>query len=88
MPEKGIDFGWTSRIVGPQNDTDDRTPSAGFDTHDVFINWTPVEGPLVGWDAQFRVDNIFDEQFKEYLEFYPGVGRNFKFTLAKQFGWS
>ncbi|MEX3007419.1 TonB-dependent receptor [Hoeflea sp. TYP-13] len=88
MPEKGIDFGWTSRIVAAQNQTDTRATTAAFDVHDVFINWIPVDGMLVGWEARFRVDNIFNEQFQEYLEGYPAEGRSFKFTLARQFGWS
>jgi len=87
MPERGIDFGWTSRIVAAQNDTATRAPSSAFDVHDAFINWIPVDGPMQGWEARFRVDNIFNEQYKEYLEGYPGEGRSFRFTLVRQFGW-
>lgn len=88
LPEQGINFGWTSRIVAAQNDTVTRPTTAAFDTHSAYFNWAPVEGPLVGWETQFRVDNIFDEQYDEYLEGYPSSGRSFKFTLVKQFGWS
>lgn len=88
LPEHGIDFGWTSRFVAAQNETVTRDPSAAFDVHDVYFNWIPVEGPLVGWEGRFRVDNIFNEQYKEYLQGYDAEGRTFKFTLVKQFGWS
>ncbi|MEM6464423.1 MAG: TonB-dependent receptor [Pseudomonadota bacterium] len=88
MPEYGLDFGWRSRFVAAQNDTDTRAPSASFDVHDVYINWIPVDGPMVGWEARFRVDNIFDEQYQEYLQGYPAEGRTFKFDLVKEFGWS
>ncbi len=88
MPERGIDFGWTSRFVAAQNDSASRPTTSAFDVHDVFINWIPTEGPLQGWEARFRIDNIFNEQFQEYLEGYPGEGRSFRFTLVKQFGWS
>ncbi len=88
MPERGVDFGWTSRFVAAQNNSASRATSSAFDVHDVFINWIPVEGPLLGWEARFRVDNIFNEQYQEYLSGFPGEGRSFNFTLVKQFGWS
>ncbi|WP_136659292.1 TonB-dependent receptor [Nitratireductor sp. XY-223] len=88
LPEQGIDLGWTSRFVAAQNETVSRDTTPAFDVHDVYINWIPVEGPLVGWEGRFRVDNIFNEQYREYLQGYDAEGRTFKFTLVKQFGWS
>lgn len=88
MPDRGVDFGWTSRIVAAQNETATRATTSSFNTHDVFINWIPVDGPMQGWEARFRVDNVFNQQYQEYLEGYPGEGRSFNFTLVKQFGWS
>ena len=89
LPDQGLDFGWTSRFVAAQNEAGGtRMPSAAFDVHSAYLNWVPVEGPLVGWEGRVRVDNIFNEQYQEYLEGEAAEGRTFKFTLVKQFGWS
>lgn len=100
LPDYGIDFGWRSRFVAAQNETDTRVDrrtgnivptrptTPAFNVHDVYFNWIPVEGPLVGWEGRFRVDNIFNEQYQEYLLGFPSEGRTFKLNLVKQFGWS
>lgn len=91
LPEHGLEFGWTSRIVAAQKRVSSlpfmREASDAFSTHDIFVTWRPQEGPLEGWDANFRVDNIFDEQYREFLSGTPGKGRTFKVSLAKQIGW-
>ncbi len=87
MPEYGIDFGWTSRFVAAQDLVDARDPSEAFNIHDIYLNWIPQDGPMFGWEARFRVDNIFNEQYQEYLEGFPSKGRTFKVSLVKQFGW-
>lgn len=54
---------------------------------DLFANWKPTEGRFVGWEAQFGVWNLFDEDYRENLSIDRSKGRSFKFTLAKQFGY-
>ncbi|MCY6379680.1 TonB-dependent receptor domain-containing protein [Hoeflea prorocentri] len=88
MPDYGLDFGWTSRFVAAQNETVSRSSTPAFDVHDFYVNWVPVEGPLVGWEGRFRVDNVFNEQYQEFLEGFAAEGRTFKFTLVKELGWS
>ena len=51
------------------------------------MSWTPQEGQFKGWDAQFGVDNLFDKDYKEFLNNDRAKGRTFKLALAKQFGW-
>ncbi|MGB3501510.1 MAG: TonB-dependent receptor [Mesorhizobium sp.] len=98
LPDYGVRFGWRSRIVaGPQDwRRDFLTPPTGFtstrhskafDVHDLFVTWKPVEGPLLGWEGNFGVDNIFDKQYKEFLQNDVSKGRTFKLSLTKQFGW-
>lgn len=89
LPDHGVDFGWTSRFVAAQDETAGfRMPTGSFNVHSAFINWVPVDGPMEGWEARFRVDNIFDEQYQEFLEGEAAEGRTFKFTLVKELGWS
>lgn len=96
VPEHGLRFGWTARVVADPQDRARRstTPigtstryARAFDVHDVFLSWTPQEGQLVGWQANVGVDNIFNRQYKEFLENDAAKGRTFKVSLTKQFGW-
>lgn len=96
MPEQGVRVGWTSRFVaGPQDKALDRSTPPGtstryseaFNVHNVFASWKPQDGPLLGWEAEAGVDNIFNKQYKEFLVNDDAKGRTFKLTLAKQFGW-
>lgn len=91
LPDQGLMLGWTSRFVAAQDRVTgnpfgrQRTPA--FSVHDAFVNWTPQEGALEGFEAAFRIDNIFNQQYREYLSGTPAKGRTFKVTLAKQIGW-
>ena len=59
-----------------------------FNTHDVYINWRPdMESQFAGWEASFRVENVFDTRYRDFLSNDNGKGRTFKVSLAKQFGW-
>ncbi|TYR32473.1 TonB-dependent hemoglobin/transferrin/lactoferrin family receptor [Mesorhizobium microcysteis] len=96
LPDYGLRFGWTARIVADPQDRTRRsdTPigtstryAKAFDVHDVFVSWTPEEGQLAGWQANFGVDNIFNRQYKEFLENDAAKGRTFKVSLSKQIGW-
>lgn len=97
MPEKDLKFGWKARFVaGPQDPArDSATPppsgstrfAESFNVHDVFLTWTPQEGQFAGWEANVGVENIFSEQYKEFLHNDASRGRTFKVSLSKQFGW-
>lgn len=97
LPEHGIRFGWNARFVaGPQDpkrntdippDNGSTRYSTSFNVHDIFVSWKPTEGKLFGWEAQAGIDNIFNEQYKEFLMNEPAKGRTFKLSLSKQFGW-
>ncbi|KKB10688.1 hypothetical protein VE25_16720 [Devosia geojensis] len=94
VPDYGVSFGWRARFVAdPQDDADvnDSATSgrqaAAFNVHDVFVNWKPETGPLEGTTVAFGIDNVFDTQYKEYLQNDPAKGRTFKLTLAKQFDY-
>lgn len=98
LPEHGVRFGWRSRFVAGATDPlrERNTPpppgtstrfSTSFDVHDLFVSWKPEDGPMKGWEANFGVDNIFDKQYKEFLQNDDAKGRTFKLALTKQFGW-
>lgn len=96
LPEHDLRFGWKARFVADPQDPARRssTPlptstryAQGFNVHDVFLTWTPQDGQFAGWQADFGVENLFDEQYKEFLHNDPARGRTFKVSLSKQFGW-
>jgi hemoglobin/transferrin/lactoferrin receptor protein len=100
LPEKDIEFGLKSRIVaGPQDSCRDAARSVtcaggsptrfsqSFNVHDIYLAWTPKEGQLAGWEAQVGVDNVFDKNYKEFLNNDFAKGRTFKVSLSRKFGW-
>jgi len=90
MPDRDLTFGWTARLVAAQNRVDGdpfgRQPTRSFQVHDAFLTWKPDEGMFRDFEASLRVDNIFNEDYREYLSGTPAKGRTFKVTLARQFG--
>jgi hemoglobin/transferrin/lactoferrin receptor protein len=100
LPQHDLQFGWRARFVaGPQDqtrDSDGPLPppnqtstryAKSFDVHDVFLTWTPQEGQMKGWEVQAGVDNLFDADYKEFLNNDRAEGRTFKVSLTKQIGW-
>ncbi|WP_265517978.1 TonB-dependent hemoglobin/transferrin/lactoferrin family receptor [Nitratireductor luteus] len=103
LPQHDLRFGWRARFAAAPQDSCRRSESivvcAGdssqgstrfaeaFNVHDLFLTWKPGEGQFAGWVAQFGVDNVFNQQYKEFLHNEPAKGRTFKVSLSKQFGW-
>ena len=97
LPEHDVTFGWKARIVAAPQDPARRTSAPigtstrfaqAFNVHDVFLTWKPQEGSFKGWEAQLGVDNVFNAQYKEFLNNDFAMGRTYKVSLSKQFGWN
>lgn len=90
LPEYGVSFGWTGRFVAAQNRVvgrdDTRQPTDSFQLHDVFVSWKPEDGMFENMEASLRLENIFNEQYREFLSGTPGKGRTVKVSLARKFG--
>ncbi len=56
-------------------------------TVDLFANWKPEQGPLEGTEILASVDNLFNADYRENLEYDRSKGRTFKLTLSKQFDY-
>lgn len=96
LPQHDLKFGWRTRIVADPQDEARRSDTiignstryaTAFDVHDVFLTWTPDEGQMKGWELNAGVDNLFDQDYKEFLNNDRAIGRTFKLSLAKQIGW-
>lgn len=99
LPDYGVSLGWKYKHVSDQDlilgsrdrlntrNVFGRQPTEAYETHGAFINWVPPEGPLEGLEIRASVENIFDEQYKDFLMNDPGKGRTFKFSIAQRIGF-
>ncbi|MCO6185246.1 TonB-dependent hemoglobin/transferrin/lactoferrin family receptor [Rhizobium sp. L1K21] len=100
VPDYDLEFGIKSRfIAGPQDACRNATTTVSctggsssrfsrpFNTQDIFLTWTPSQGQMKGWQAQFGIDNVFNQNYKEFLNNDYSKGRTFKVSLSKKFGW-
>lgn len=98
LPDHGLTFGWDGRFVFEET----RVPisprardvaaeelrRAGFSTHDLYVNWKPEDDHrFAGWEAGLRVENVFNETYRDFLSNDNGKGRTFKLTLARTIGF-
>ncbi|MEL6504902.1 MAG: TonB-dependent receptor [Pseudomonadota bacterium] len=95
--DQGVRLSWKSRFVAAQDDTLSdvsragvavfpREPTDGFGVHSAHLEWVPEDGQFEGLNFRASVENIFDEEYREFLSTDPAKGRTFKFTLSKRFG--
>lgn len=61
--------------------------SESYQTVDLFASWKPQEGRFAGLEANFGIDNVFNEDYRDNQTPDRSTGRTFKFTLAKQFDY-
>lgn len=71
------------------DDTNDTTgpnaPSDSFTLYDLGIGYTPTSGALEGTEFRASINNITDEQYRQYGSSRVGEGRNLIFSVAKTF---
>ncbi|MEO3999973.1 TonB-dependent receptor [Mesorhizobium sp. CAU 1732] len=97
IPQHDLRFGWRSRIISNPQDpalVSDTPPvpnttryAKAFDVHDVFATWKPQDNQFAGWEVTGGIDNIFNQDYKEFLNNDRAMGRTFKVSLSKQIGW-
>ena len=56
-------------------------------TVDLFANWKPDQGALEGTEIFASIDNLFNADYRENLEYDRSKGRTFKLTLSRQFDY-
>lgn len=101
MPDYGLTLGATATFAfkpdyftpiapvpfNPASQATGDGPSGSWQRLDLFATWKPTEGRLAGWEGQFAVQNVFNEDYRENLLNDRSKGRNFKLTLTKQFDY-
>lgn len=89
IADTGISYGWKGRFVSAQDEilaTGGRATSNGFATHELFFDWKPEEGAFQDMEFRASVENLLDQEYREFLSNDPGKGRTFKFSLVRRFG--
>jgi hemoglobin/transferrin/lactoferrin receptor protein len=95
LPGRGIEFGWRGTFAdeittATRNVTTGaitETRFADYETHDLFVSWTPEDGPLAGFDVQVAVENVLDTPYRNNLSLDQGRGQTVKFSLARAITW-
>ncbi|MEM1372480.1 MAG: TonB-dependent receptor, partial [Pseudomonadota bacterium] len=98
----GLTFGWNGRFVFDEtrnplptlgrfvtqaNIDEAALQKQGFHTHDLYLTWRPDEESMFhGWEANARVENVFDRRYQDFLAEDPAMGRTFRVSLTREFG--
>lgn len=93
LPERDLTLGWRASyfdaiVTGnPSATTPASTTAAAYNTHDIFVTWTPADGALAGLDVNLSVNNVFDASYRNNLELDQAIGRNAKLSITKTVAW-
>ncbi len=94
IPDQGLVIGWRAQYFdGITNYTPGSTtenPSASgsaYDTHDLFVTWSPTQGPLAGLEVNLSVENVFDATYRNNLALDLAPGVNAKLSVGKSLTW-
>ncbi|WP_050761109.1 TonB-dependent receptor domain-containing protein [Thalassobium sp. R2A62] len=79
----GLKYGWQGNLV---DDISYGTREfAGYAVHDLFVDYTPQQGALQGFEVGFRVNNVLDKQYENSLAGDAGQGRSYEISLTRGF---
>ncbi len=84
LPEQGLTLGWRASYFDKIRTSSATTTGASYDTHDVFLTWSPDQGPLAGLEVNLSVENVFDRAYRNNLSLDNAAGRTAKLSVAKR----
>lgn len=87
LPEHDLVIGWRGAWYDDIVTSSAATSASSYDTHDIFVTWSPEEGALAGLQVNFAVENIFDATYRNNLTLDNGAGLNAKLTIGKTVTW-
>lgn len=76
---KGEFFAGQDLVSGSENAT------GGYALHNLFAAWKPEDGMMAGSEVRVNVDNVFDREYRNHLDYDNGAGRSFKLSFARSF---
>lgn len=94
VPDRGLVIGWRAQYFdaitnhSPGSTAVNASASgSAYDTHDLFVTWSPEEGALAGLDVNLTVENVFDAAYRNNLALDPAPGVNAKLSVGKTLTW-
>jgi hemoglobin/transferrin/lactoferrin receptor protein len=94
LPDQGLILGWkayyNAEVTNYTNGTttvNTTTSADHFDSHDLFVTWSPASGALEGFDVNLTVENVFDATYKPSLMRENAPGMNAKLSISKSVTW-
>lgn len=87
FPQLDLDAGWQGFRVSSQRRVRDGEPGAsGYTVHSLFAGWAPSRGLLAGARLDLRIENLFDETYRNVLNALNSPGRTVRMSLSYEFG--
>lgn len=91
VPEQDIEYGTKITVAANPISAIATVPATAkpgpWATVDLFASWKPTSGQFEGLEAQFSIENLFNQDYRENLSMDRSRARTFKLTLAKQIGY-
>ncbi|WP_241427747.1 TonB-dependent receptor domain-containing protein [Fertoeibacter niger] len=87
LPQWDAVLGWRASYYDAITTSSATTSAGSYDTHDIFVTWTPDQGAFKGFNVNFAVENVFDSTYRNNLVQDNAAGRTFKLSLAKTLDW-
>lgn len=94
LPDLGLVAGWRAQYFdGITNYSPGSTAvnasasGSAYDTHDLFVTWSPSEGALAGLEVNLTVENVFNATYRNNLSLDNAAGMNAKLSVGKSLTW-
>lgn len=87
LPAQNLSVAWRASYYDAITTSSEATSAGSYDTHDLFLTWTPEDGALGGFALNVGVDNVFDATYRNNLVQDNAPGRSFHVSLAKTLDW-
>lgn len=86
IEEYGLRIGARTTITAAQDDVPAGSVTTdGYQTVDLFFNWSPIDGVFQNTQFNFVIDNLLDEDYSIHPTVIRQPGRSFKFNVSHQF---
>lgn len=87
LPDHNMTIGWRGYYFDKITTASATTSGSAYDTHDLFVTWSPDTGVLAGLDVNLTVENLFNAQYRNNLSLDPSPGRTAKLSVTKAVTW-
>lgn len=87
LPDQNLIIGWTGYYFDAITTSSATTSGEAYDTHDLFVTWSPDDGALAGLNVNLTVSNVFDASYRNNLSLDQAAGLDAKLSISKGLTW-